>query len=442
MLKIGVCFVSLFCCAGSSFALSKERVEVSTLCKAIEFAKKNNAQINLEKEKLAESKARKNAAVASFILPDVTLSYSLKSDKSSDSIVDYSSDLNGTAGVQAQMNLFSGFSDVTQIASTDKLDQAAQHDFQNKENEELLKVIESYYNLIAAREVYSINVKSLEISKKLLEQAQLRFKAGELTKPELSFARYRLAEQEAILKSSEAELITEEESFFYLTGGAYAAEKLEKAQPNFAIPASQDEFVSLALSTNPYVRSSQKSMKAAKLGKNIALADFAPSVQLTLASRTKTEVEKKQQQILDPNHPGDYLSTVSLTATLPIMSKGRSLYKMMSSNIAESKARIGVKDSNDQVERMAISTWNIYHSSILEVKAREQAVAAARDRFEGSQQGYKAGAITTSDMLDAERDLSRQEVSYTKAYSKMLSSLYRLKYVVGDLSQLNFSNVQ
>ncbi|MDZ5762500.1 TolC family outer membrane protein [Candidatus Cyrtobacter comes] len=437
MLKRGLWFVCLFCYAYNSFAFQKERIEVNTLGKAIEFAKINNAQINLEKEKLSESKIRKKEAITAFFIPEVSLSYSLSSAQNSNNVIDYSPDFDGTVGIRTGIELFSGFQDISYIANRNKLDQAAKSDFRNKENEELLKVIESYYNLIAAREAHSINLKSLEISKKLLEQAHLRFKAGELTRPELSLAKYRLAEQEALLKSAEAELIAEEENFFYLTGGAYASEKLEQIKPNFVIPSSQDEFVSLALSLNPYIHSSQKNMEAAKLAKNVALSEFSPKVKLDFESRTRTQSEKTPPFPF-PSDNRDYKNSVSLSVTIPLMNRGKSLYNVMNSNVIESKARIMVKDANDKVENIAISTWNIYHSSILEVKAREQAVAAALDRFEGNQQGYKAGAVTTSDMLDAERELSKQEISYAKSYSKMLSSMYRLKYVIGDLSSLNF----
>ena len=95
-------------------------------------------------------------------------------------------------GVQVQQELFAGGRTLAQMKVANSVVGAAESEYNSKVANVLLKTVDAYHEVILTRKIYDISMNNEKAMRNRLDQIQTRFKAGELTRTDVSWAKYSL----------------------------------------------------------------------------------------------------------------------------------------------------------------------------------------------------------------------------------------------------------
>lgn len=126
---------------------------------------------------------------------------------------------NGTTyGVQADLNLFNGFSDTNKVKETKSRQLALLHKIADKKLEIKSDIKNSYYGVIAASKQTEASEKRVEASQSALKITENRFNAGLSKVTELLDREVDLKQAELALYMAEYQLITEKAGLHFAVG--------------------------------------------------------------------------------------------------------------------------------------------------------------------------------------------------------------------------------
>ncbi|NNK77653.1 MAG: efflux transporter outer membrane subunit [Litoreibacter sp.] len=274
-------------------------------------------------------------------------------------------------------------------------------------------ILARYYQAAA-----SITRQTIESRRQTLDIVQRRRAADEATRLELAQAKSLLATAQASLPVLEANV--DVNVFHIATLLAKPAAEVRarmlrgRAQPRpkggmaAGIPAD-------LLRNRPDVRFAERNLAAATAGVGIAKSRLYPSLRLLGSITTGT----------------DETWTFGPSLSLPILNQ-----PVLQSNVRTASSRV----------RQAELAWrNSVLTAVEETQAaisltrswRRQvgslwtAVAAAREVHELSRESYKAGAVTLTDVLDAERSVAANRLAYSAGVRDWSSSWVQLQVSTG-----------
>lgn len=320
-----------------------------------------------------------------------------------------------------------------QITQAEALYQTAYQDF-------LLRVSTSYFTVLTYLDGVTFAEAEEKAFQRQYEQAEQRFEVGLTAVTDVHEARatYDNARARAIVARNN--LDDAKEALHELTGQYFEEydalqEALPLVEPN---PINSQEWVQMALQSNPQVLSARAAVEIADANMRLARSGHFPTLDLVgSATRFKNNDYLYNNPITGEIFNGSIESDdyqITLRLDVPLYLGGR-----VSAQTRQARYLLDATGQDmDAVNRAAVrETENAYRAvlaGIQEVEAFEQASISAESALEATQAGFEVGTRTIVDVLIAEqRKYQAQRDNSVARHAYILRHL-QLKSVAGLLT--------
>ncbi|MBA3562814.1 MAG: TolC family outer membrane protein [Gammaproteobacteria bacterium] len=308
----------------------------------------------------------------------------------------------------------------------------------------MTRVAQRYFNVLAARDTLESEEVAKESIARQLEQAEKRFEVGLIAVTDVEEAQAAYDQAVAAQIAASRSLATARELLREITGEYFAdlAAPGEDMPLEPPVPASEEEWVAIAMDQNLTLISSRLGADIAREQIKLQRAQHFPTLDL-VASRNEftSDGDRFFNNQLIPEDQDFSTDTISLQLNFPIFSGG-----LTSSRVRESVYRH--RAAKEQLERVARETERLARDSYLgvltgisRVQALDQAVESSSTALEATEAGFEVGTRTTVDVLLARRNLLAAQTNYARSRYDYLLNLLQLKQAAGTLTADDISQV-
>jgi outer membrane protein len=317
-----------------------------------------------------------------------------------------------------------------QFKSAKNMDQVAEATFAANQQDLIIRVSETYFNVLRAYENKQTREAELSAISRQLEQTQERFEVGLL--PVTDVYEIQAIFDEATANNLEASgaLDISFEKLQSLTGQRH--DKLSGLKDSFIAaspePIDVDSWVEFSLANNFTLKASQLGQQAANATATAAKAQHLPKITIS------TDYRKTEQPEANLNGETSEQTSVNLNLTMPIFSGGLTSSQARQSSFKAKAAKHNFIAAKRNTIQAARSTHQQVITNIARVKARTQATKSAESALKATQAGYEVGTRNIVDVLLAQRTVFQAKRNFASARYDYILSMMRLKQVAGQLS--------
>ncbi|MGB2179930.1 MAG: TolC family outer membrane protein, partial [Porticoccaceae bacterium] len=309
-----------------------------------------------------------------------------------------------------------------QFKSAKNMDQVAEATFAANQQDLIIRVSETYFNVLRAYENKQTREAELSAISRQLEQTRERFEVGLL--PITDVYEIQAIHDETAANNLEASgaLDIAFEKLQSHTGQSH--NKLSGLKEGFIVaspePIDVDAWVQFSLANNFTLKASQLAQQAANATATAAKAQHLPKITLS------TDYSKRD---LEPTLTSDGVVTeqtsVNLNLTMPIFSGGLTSSQARQSSFKAKAAKHNYVATKRNTIQAARSTHQQVITNIARVKARTQAVKSAESALNATQAGYEVGTRNIVDVLVAQRTLFQAKRNFSNARYDYILSMMR-----------------
>jgi outer membrane protein len=327
--------------------------------------------------------------------------------------------------VGAEQPIFRGFRTTSEIDSAKSRIKAGYDRLKQTEQDIFLRTVENYMNVIRDRMIVTLQQRNRDILAKELESLQARFDAGDVTRTDVKQAQSRLsmalaeeARAQGDLKSSNA--------MFEEVVGIMPPQDMVFPASKMSLPKTVQEMSVMADTQNPELWAARHDHLASVSDVEVAASDLYPHV-TAFASYIK-EYDPQPGTIAESE-----TSAIGVRARILLYEGGKTRSQIREAKNRENQRYIQTIVTAKAVRSELIRNWSQYEAHSLEIKAREEAVQAARLSVEGVREEARLGERTVMDTLDAEQEMLEAEVALARAKRDQIVSSYALAASMGRL---------
>ena len=359
--------------------------------------------------------------------PEVTVSAELGRQRSERDLESSSSTDNTTpnrAELQVRQFLYRGGRTIADVKASEDDVRAQRALLLSTEQGVLLNAATAYWDVWRDQAIVELNFNNERVIARQLEATQDRFTVGEVTRTDVAQAETRLADATAQRVSSEGDLTASRAVFEQIVGGPPT--DLEPPFDLGGLPATLDEVVQLAITSNPDVVSAVFAEKAQQSRIRETTGELLPTLQVTgSASRAEDTISEdtltEQLQVL-------------AELTVPLYQQGSVTSRVREAKQFASRLRIQVEEVRRREEQEAISAWQALETARANILSFESGVRSAEIALEGVQQENLVGARTILDILDAEQELLDAQVSLVGSQRDEIVAGFQVLTAIGRMT--------
>ena len=318
-----------------------------------------------------------------------------------------------------------------QFRSAKNMDQAAEAKFSAQQQSLIIRVSESYFNVLRAYDNKQTRQAEELAIQRQLEQVTERFEVGLL--PITDVHEIQAIFDDARVNSLEANgaLDIAFDQLQVLSGKSH--NQLAGLKDGFnaeaPIPAAAESWVEFALANNFELKASQLTQQAAVETAKAAKAQHLPKVTIS-ADYSKRDIEATASAGAMMTEE----TAINLNLTMPIFSGGLTSSQSRQASYQAQNAEQNYIATKRNTMQAARSNYQSAITNAARVKARKQAITSAESALKATQAGYEVGTRNIVDVLLAQRTLFQAKRNYSNAKYDYILSMMRLKQVAGQLS--------
>lgn len=310
-----------------------------------------------------------------------------------------------------------------------KIDQAREQ-LRAQEQSLTLQVIESYINILVARETLILRQSALRSATNNLETTIENTESGVTASEELLNAQSQYATASANTTAAQGQVNISENAYFALVG-----ERAGDDMDDLVLLANEapfqdktvDDLIELGLRQNPEIKVARLALDVAEYQVKIQQADMYPTVNLEY-KHTRTRDDYRGAPTT--NNKND---SFGVSARIPLYQQGVVQAKIRQSRLSEKQAINKVESTLIINERDIRRYWMDSQVTDKTVKAYKLAWLALDKRLVSVRDEFESGVKSLSDLNTLETDVDKARISYINALKDKLLANYRLRAAVGDL---------
>lgn len=328
-------------------------------------------------------------------------------------------------------------SDFVRISQSNATILKAQADFDAAKHDLILRVANSYFNVLAAKDNLKFNNTEYTALSRRLLQSQQKFEVGliAITDVHEARARHDLSAAQVITAKNDLQLALE--NLREITGLTYTdVNELNASIPLLTPnPDNIDEWVKLAFKNNLQLIAAKQYMEIADDEISIQRAGHLPTLDL-VAQRNHTNSGGGIYGAREVDE-----NSISLQLNMPLFSGGRTSSKTTQARYLYNASKQQYIQTQRATERLARSGYLNVIATISRVKALQQAVISSEKALETTQAGYEVGTRTTVDVLNSQRELFLAKKDYARSRYDYLLETLRLKSAAGILEAADIQKI-
>ena len=350
----------------------------------------------------------------------------------------------GTTGVSGAIN---GRYPLFNRANAATIEQArkglvtAQADLDAAEQDLIVRVAQAYFDVLAAQDTLATTQSSKSFITEQLASAKRNFEVGTatITDTREAQARYDLATAQEI--QADNDLRTKRVNLDTLVGRANVKPKPLLVPVNLPspMPASAEEWVTVADQQHPTVRRARVGLEVASLEINKARAADMPTVD-AVASVSGGD-SRGSLPNLSRTAGTSTVGSVGVQLNWPLYTGGLTQNRIKETLVLEEKARYDLEAARRGVAQGSRVAFFGVQSGLAQVKALEAAESSSKLALEATQLGYKVGVRVNLDVLNAQTQLSTTQRDLAKARYDVLVNSLRLRQASGQLAPADVDGV-
>jgi outer membrane protein len=348
-------------------------------------------------------------------------------------------------GVTLRQNIFNWSSWMAMRRADAQLAQA-EADYEAAQQDLIARVSQRYFDVLEVQDELEAQAVALASIDRQLAHAESRYQAGQGPMADAQEARAARDSGAAAIIETKRQLAAARELLWEITGDAFNSlarpmEPFATANPD---PASEDQWVQMALRQNLSLVSSRLAADIARENVSVAEGGHAPSVDF-VANHFKN-TSNGEAQFPDGMSAGGTATdqtarSIGLQITFPIYSGGAVSSRVRQAVYLQRAAKERVERVARATERGARDSYLGVVSEAARIKALRQALESSGAALEATEAAYEAGTRPAVDVLQARRLWVQTRANFSHSRYDYLINVLKLQQAAGILSDQSLGSV-
>ncbi|MEO6340993.1 MAG: TolC family outer membrane protein [Caulobacteraceae bacterium] len=332
----------------------------------------------------------------------------------------------GSVALSASQPIYTGGRVSAAVSAAEAQVLAGREGLRAVEAQVLQAVIQAYQDVRRDLTILGIREKNVEVLSNQLQQTQVRFEVGQVTRTDVAQAEAQVAASRALLAGAQAQLQISRAAYATVVGQNPGA--LADSPPLPGLPATVDLAFEAADNGNGNLRRARLAEVSSRARIAQARAAGHPTAAISASLGYSGPIS--------PFDTRDYSRNVTIQGVVsqPLFTGGlvqSGVRQALEQNTAD---RIAIEGVRRQVVQAVSQAWNVMGSTRASMTANAEQVRAATVAFTGIQEQYQVGISTILDVLvaqttlrDAELFLAQSTHDYYVAQASLLNAMGRLE---------------
>jgi outer membrane protein len=339
-------------------------------------------------------------------------------------------------GLSLSQTIFN-WSQFAQLRQADAALFAAEAQLASANQDQLLRVAVRYFEVLAAEDRLRTAQAERTAIASQLDRARKRFEVG--LSPILDVQETQARHDIAVAEEIEARRVLRfaREGLREVTGRF--PERLASLKEDIPLetpaPADAEQWVTTALGRNLQIQAAQAQADIAKSDIRIQTGGHYPSLNLVGSYDYFDQLDSpfggREQDA----------SALGLQLAVPLYAGGGVQSKVRQAQHTHEQRLAELEQARREVERQTRNAYDGVVAGISRVEALKQAVKSNQTALQTTEAGYRVGARTAVDTLDAQSVLYRAERDYARSRYDYLLNTLRLKQASGQLTAADIKTI-
>lgn len=329
----------------------------------------------------------------------------------------------------ATQTIFNGLITANTTQSAESQVRGSRETLRNTEQSVLLNAATAYMNVIQSIALLDLQNQNLAALQQELRATRDRFNVGEVTRTDVAQAEARVADAQYGVSQAVANLSSARAVYRQVIGVEPGRLMSPGSVIEAMLPRNLGQVVTAGLDHHPAVKASQFAVDAAVFQVKVAEGALAPNL----------NVQGQLFQAYDTSNAVDSArgAEVTLNLSVPIYQGGVEYANIRQAKELLTQARIEVDVNRDTIRAQAVQYWGALEASKAQIEAAQSAVAANTLALEGVREEWRVGQRTTTDVLNAQRDLTNSRSALVTAQRDRVVAAYSLVSIIGKLDAIS-----
>ena len=346
-----------------------------------------------------------------------------------------------TVGVQVTQPIYRGGRTEAQTNQATHTVKAGQSQLKATEQSVLLAAAQSYLDVVRDQSNVELNANNVSVLKRQLDATNDRFRVGEVTRTDVALSQSSYQQARAQYTTAVGTLATNRAAFQRVVGQAPG--KLAQPVFKYQLPASLEDAIAEAETSNPLVIAAEYAERASRDAVDLANGARLPTVQIVGSLQREYVGANSSTSNIGLGNGSNGLSTginnittgaVAAQMTWPLFTGGQASSLVRQAKQTANQNLIAIEDAKRVARQTAIAAWQQLTASRANIEALTAQVEAAQIGAEGTRQQALVGTATILDSLTSEQNLLQAEVNLAGAQHDALVNSFALLSAVGRMT--------
>jgi outer membrane protein len=418
-----------------------------TLRECVDHALDHNITIKQNKLNVEISQENVNSAKGNF-LPNLNastsgnLNFGSGFDPVSQDRVSTST-YGGSLGINSGVTVFNGYRNLNTYKQAQLGVEGSKLDLEKIEDDISLYVVNTYLNVLFAKENLKVANVQYEISKKQIENAKAKFEAGTKPKGDLLNAQSTAAtdEQSVILYENTMNLaLLDLAQLLQVEPVGFDVEIIEIDSPSIILMyKNPNEVYQKALTIRPEIKRAELDIESADLSIEIAKASYLPSVSLGANVGTGYGYNlKNNSHIPYFTQLDDNLGYgINFNVNIPIFNRNQTKSNVNRQKINYEISKFGLDNQKLQLEQTIQKAFYDAKAAAKTYESAEKSLIAQEEAIKNAQESYNFGAMTQFDFDQVRNRFVNAEGAMIRAKYDFIFKTKVLEFYYGETILLN-----
>ena len=346
--------------------------------------------------------------------------------------------INLTGRVQVSYPLFNGGSVKNRVRAAEARVLGGRANLSAVEGDVFVQTVAAYMDVIRDRAIVELNANNVRVLTTNLEATRDRFQIGDLTRTDVAQSEARLQLGRSQLATAQGNLTSSEATYRQIVG--HAPGQLAPPPPLPPLPATADEAVRIALSSNPDLIAVTREATARGYDVNVARASRLPTLAATATGDFQNQLTGNPPiRSIDPDThvPSRFdrsgtATSVGLSANIPLFQGGLPAARIRQAQALQGEILERVVATERSVVQATRSAFAQYEAAQKAIQSNTVAVQANELALEGARAEQSVGTRTVLDVLNAEQELLNSQVALVSAKRDAYVAGFQLLNAMGQ----------
>ncbi|SDW35891.1 outer membrane protein [Lutibacter oricola] len=414
-----------------------------TLQECVKYALDNNISIKQSELNVAVSEENVISSKGNF-LPNLnastngSLNFGSGFDPVSNDRVSTST-YGGSFGLSSGITVFNGYRNLNSYKQAQLGVESSKLSLQKIQDDISLYVVNTYLNVLFAKENLNVAKVQYEISKKQIELAKTQFEAGSKPKGDLLNAQSKAAtdEQSVVLNENTLNIaLLNLAQLLQISPANFDVENIEVGSPGVAMLYNNpNDVYKKAVVNRPEIKNAELAIESANYNIEIAKAGFLPSLSVSANASSGYGYDLKNNQFHKPfftQMDDNFGYGLGFNLNIPIFNRGQTKSNVNRQLINYEISKFGLESKKLELEQTIQKAFYDAKAAAKTYESAEKSLLAQNEAFKNAQESFNLGAMTSFDFDQVRNRLVTAEGAIIRAKYDYVFKTKVLKFYYGE----------